>query len=208
MDDFLAADDVGALEAHFAAGREAEELLGRVFHEVLAVDVENVAHVQRARPHLGMVGMVLHGDLVHEALGPVGERHFQGPQHGHGARRAASQILAHAVFEQGEIHRGISLGHAHAAKEILDGGGAVTAAAHGGERGHAGIVPTGDHAFFHKTAQVALGHHRAGEVQAGELDLARRMFKAGLAHHPVVQGAMDLVFQRAEGMRDALDGVL
>ena len=164
--------------------------------------------MQRALAHLGVVGMVLHGDLVHEALRPIGERDFQGAQHGHGARGAAAQVFAHAVLQQGQVHRGIGLGHAHAAEEILDGGGAVPAAAHGGEGGHAWIVPAGDHAFFHEAAQVTLGHHRAGEVEAGELDLARRMFKAGFAHHPVVQGAMDLVFQRAEGMRDALDGVL
>ena len=208
VNDFFAADDVGPFEAHFAAGGEAEELLGRVFHEVLTVDVEDVAHVQRARAHLGMVGMILHGDLVHEALGPVGERHLERMEYSHGARRAAAQILAHTVFEQSQIHRGIGLGHAHAAEEILDGGGAVTAAAHSGEGGHAGIVPAGDHALLHEAAQMALGHHCAGEVEAGKLDLARRVFKTGFAHDPIVQGAMDLVFQRAERVRDALDGVL
>ena len=48
----------------------------------------------------------------------------------------------------------------------------------------------------------------ARDVQARELDLAGRLLKVGVMHHPVVQRAVNFVFQRAQRVRDALDGVL
>ena len=205
---FVATDDVRAFETRLAARSQAEELLGRILHEILALDVEHLAELYSALAHFRVIRVVFHGELVDFVLAPVAQRHLEGPEHGHSARRALAQRLAHTVLEQGAVHLAVGLGHAHALDEIADGLRRIAPAAHGDERGHARIVPAGNVAFFHQAAQVALAHHRAGDVQPGEFNLPRRMFKPGLLHHPVVQRAVDFVFQRAQRVRDALDRVL
>ena len=56
--DLVAADDIGSLQAHLAAGRQAEELLGRVLHKVLALDEQVLAERHLAIAHFGMRRMV------------------------------------------------------------------------------------------------------------------------------------------------------
>ena len=209
LDKVLALDDVRALQANLPAGGQAEELLDGFLHEVLFFDVQLAAEGHGAGAHLGMVGVVLHLQRIQLILGPVDERDLQRIHHGHGPGRGVAQRLAHAVIQQIALHLGIALGHAHAAHEVVNGGGGIAAAAHGHQRGHAGIVPAADHLFLHQAAQIALGHDGALDVQAGELDLARRLIgHLRLADEPVVQRAMDLVFQRAQRVGHALDGVL
>ena len=60
---------------------------------------------------------------------------------------------------------------------------------------------------LHEPQQLALAHHRVGQVQAGELDLLRPRAPAVL-EQPVVERAVVLELERAERVRDALDGVL
>ena len=200
--------DVRALEPRFAAGGQAEELGRRVLQKVLALDEEPMGEVHRARAHLRVVGMVLHFQRVDFAFGPVGQDHLDGVQYRHRPGRGPAQRLADAVLEERAVHGGVRLGDAHAGKEVLNGLRRIAAAAHGGQGGHARVVPAGDLALFHQAAQVALGHDGAGQVEPGELDLARRMLKSGLAHHPVVQRAVDLIFQRAQRVGHALQRVL
>ena len=61
--------------------------------------------------------------------------------------------------------------------------------------------------FFHELAQLALAHDGIGQVQAGELDLTGLLLKAADVHHPVIERAVNLVLQRAQGVRDALERV-
>ena len=118
------------------------------------------------------------------------------------------EILPQAMLEHGRIHDGIRLRHARAGQEILDRFRRVTAPAEAAERRHARIVPTGNMALLHQAAEVALAHDGVCEVQPGELDLPRFVLKFALFHHPVIQRAVRFVFQRAEGVCHALDGIL
>lgn len=74
LDDFLALDDIGVLEAYLPARLEAEVLLGRLFHEVLLLDVERARErheamaamhriVVREQPLLFILGVVRDDDL-------------------------------------------------------------------------------------------------------------------------------------------------
>ena len=162
----------------------------------------------RARPHLRVVRVVFHRQRLHPALRPVGQHDLNGVQYRHRPGRGVAQRLTHAVLEQRAVHGGVRLGDAHPGQEVRDGLRRVAAAAHGGQRGHPGIVPAGHLALLHEATQVALGHDGAGQVEPRELDLARRMGEPGLAHHPVVQRAVDLVLQRAQRVGHALQRVL
>ena len=58
----------------------------------------------------------------------------------------------------------------------------------------------------HQLHQLALAHHRIVDVETGELDLLRVMNFQRLAE-PVVQRAVNLELQGANGVGDTLDGV-
>jgi len=62
-------------------------------------------------------------------------------------------------------------------------------------------VPTLD-----ELQELALAHHRMRQVEPGELDLLR-MEDAERVEIPVVERAVILVLQRADGMRHALDRI-
>ena len=205
----VAADDVRALEAHLEAGVHPLELLGGHFHEVILLDVDFPAELHRVGAHFGMIGVILHGQLVHPILRPVGQHHLEGAQHRHGPGSLAAQVIADAGFQQCQIHHGVGLAHADAVHKVSDGRAGVAPAAQGGQGRHAGIIPSADIAALHQLAQVALGHDRLRHVQAGELNLPGTGRKHVLAvlHHPVIQGAVDFVFQRAHGVADALQRV-
>ena len=203
----LALDDVRALEANLAVGLEAEVLLGRVDHEVLALDVDLTGERNLVRAHLRLLGMVLDLAQLDRALRNVGEHNLDRIEHRHGARGDLAQVVAHAVLEQTVIDGGVRLRNADAVDEVAHGGGGVAAAAHAGQRGHARIVPACDVMLLDQLAQLALAHDRVGQVQAGELDLAGLLLKAADVHHPVIQRAVNLVLQRAQGVGHALKRV-
>ncbi len=55
--------------------------------------------------------------------------------------------------------------------------------------------------------QLALAHHRVGQVQAGELDLLRTRRHRQVGEQPVVERPVILELERAQRVRDLLDGV-
>ena len=55
--------------------------------------------------------------------------------------------------------------------------------------------------------QLALAHHRVGEVQARELDLLRPRRHRQVGQQPVVERPVILELERAQRVRDLLDGV-
>ena len=62
-------------------------------------------------------------------------------------------------------------------------------------------------AVVHQQKQLALAHHRVGEVQAGKLDLPRVAGDIQLVEDPVVERPVVLELKGADGMGDPLEGV-
>ena len=93
-----------------------------------------------------------------------------------------------------------------AAQKFRSASGSEAAAPDAGQRGHARIVPAAHVAVLHQFEQLALAHHRVGQVEAVEFDLLR-MVDAKLLDVPVVQRAVILEFQRADGVGDLFDGI-
>ena len=63
--------------------------------------------------------------------------------------------------------------------------------------------------FFHELAQFALAGYGVREVQTGKLNLTRTRInvKTEIFEQPVIERTMFLKFQRADRMRNALDGI-
>src|SRR5262245_55410332 len=66
-----ASDEVGIAQPHLGAGREPEELLRRVLHEVVALDIELAPEPDAARAGRRIVGMVDSLELLALALGII-----------------------------------------------------------------------------------------------------------------------------------------
>jgi hypothetical protein len=82
----------------------------------------------------------------------------------------------------------------------------VAAAAHGRDGGQTRVIPAADAALGHQPAQLALAHHRVGQVQPGELDLPRAVDAQGV-QEPLVQGPVVFKLQGADGVGDGFNGV-
>ena len=61
--------------------------------------------------------------------------------------------------------------------------------------------------LLHELEQLALAHHRVGQVQARELDLLRARRHRQVLDQPVVERPVVLELERAERVRDPLDRV-
>ena len=195
------------LEAYLPARLEAEVLLGRLFHEVLLLDVE------RARErHEAMAAM--HRIVVREQpllfiLGVVRDDDLQRVQHGHDAVGVLVEVGADFMLEHGDVDDAVCLRDTDLPAEIADGSRRVAAAAQARDGRHARIVPTAHIALFDELAQLSFARYRVREVETGELDLARARIriKVKRVEQPVVERAVLLELERADRMRDALDGI-
>ena len=111
------------------------------------------------------------------------------------------------MLEQPDVDDVLFLGDADARAEVADRLRRVAAAAQPGDRRHARVVPAVHVPLRHQLQQLALAHHGVVQVEPRELDLPRAVRRLALAHHPVVERPVVLELERAERVRDALDGV-
>src|SRR5581483_4189598 len=97
---------------------------------------------------------------------------------------------------------------ADAIAEGADGARRIAAPPQPREGRHARVVPAVDEAALDELEQLALADHRVVEVEAGELVLMRpRLRPVHRLEQPVVELAVVLELERAERVRDALDGI-
>ncbi len=213
-----ALDHVAILQAHAAARqvalrrREAEVALDRRFHEVFLLDPQFAREREGALAHLGMVRVHGRAALVRLAFGEVVDDELQRAQHGNRARRLRVEIITQRAFERAHVDPAVGLRHADALAEQLQRFGRVAAAAQANDGRHARIVPAGDGAIVDQRAQLALGGHDIGQVQAREFVLARHGLPEEAAFgqrldQPVVERAVILEFQRAQRVRDVFDRI-
>src|SRR5690554_2840475 len=154
----LTLNDVGAFEADFATGAQAEILLGRLFHEVVALDVNLATEGQLTGTHRFVLG-VIHGfHHLHLSLGIVGNDDFHGVEYGVNAHGPLVEVLAHTVLQQGKVDHIVAPRHTHAVGKHANAFGGVAPAAQARNGGHAGIVPGRTDALLHQFEQIGRAH--------------------------------------------------
>ena len=207
LDHFLAGDEVGRAQADLAAGREPEELLRRVLHEVFALDEELPRKRDLPRTGRRILGVVDRVELLDLALGVVREHDLERSEHRHPPRRRAVQQVAHAMLEHLVLDDALAAAHPDQVGELAQGRGGKAPAADAGDRGHAGIVPPAHPAFVDEAQQKALGKHGVGQVEPRELVLPRPRGHGQVLEVPVVERTVVFVLQGADRVGDALDGI-
>ena len=129
-------------------------------------------------------------------------------QDGQAAQGAPVQILADGVLQDGHVGQAVVFGDADVVGEMAQGFRRDAAAAQAGNGGHAGIVPAGDDLIVDKLEQFALAHDGVAQAEAGKFVLMRQgPRQAEVFQNPIVKGPMDLEFQRADAVGDALQVV-
>ena len=121
--------------------------------------------------------------------------------------RRLVQHLAYREVEHARVDHAVGLGDADALDEVAQRFRRHAAAAQAGQRRHARIIPARDVPAAHQLGQHALGEHRVGDVEPRELVLARPRRHGQVLDEPVVQRPVVLELQRADRVRDVLDGV-
>ncbi len=208
LDHLGARDEIAEAQAHFAAWCQAEELARRIFHEVVALHPQLARERQRTRAASGRIGRIaLRVEQLHLPLGVVRENHLERIEHAQHTRDFRAEIVAHRVFEGGDLHARILARHPDRVGECANRLRPHTAATQPRDRGHARIVPSVHMPFVHQAQQLALAQHRVVELEPRKLDLRGRLFKTGRFHQPIVDIAIVLELERAQRARDPLDRV-
>ena len=201
-----ALDDVGVFQTHLAVDGEAIEFLVGVLAEVGALDPQLLGKRDLTRSSalvFGIVDSIHHLDLI---LRIVVNDELHRVEDGHRADGGLVKILAGTELQQGDINDVVAFGHTDGLGEITDGGWRITSTTQTTDGRHARVVPTVNVMFLNELQQFALAHDGVVEIQTCKLDLLRVMDVQRFAE-PVVERTVHLEFQRADGMRDALDGV-
>ena len=206
LDHVSAFYEIGVAQADLGAGRETVELLGRVFHKVFAFNVKLAGELHLPCAHAFVFGVIDGIQFFLLAFGVVIDDQFDRIHDHHHALGFFVEVFAHAPFQKRHIDYVIPLGYPDFLGEQPDRFRRIASAAQPADGRHTRVVPAGNVVFLDQLQQFALAHHRVAQVQAGELDLLGRMDMQGL-DEPVVERAVYLEFQGADGMGDAFNRV-
>ena len=208
--------DIGVLEAHLAAWRQAEELLWRVLHEVGTLDPQLLGEGDG----MGAVGLVLgivdglH--LLGLAVGIVGDDELHGVEDGTHAAGFLVEVVADGSLQEGHVVEGVKLRVADGVDKLANALRGVATTAHATKGRHAGIVPSADHVLIDKRMELALRHDGIGEVEAVELDLSRTIvgeivsravLLLQIVDEEIVERTVGHKLQGADGVGHALEVV-
>ena len=195
-------------QAHLVAREQTEIFLRRFFHKVIPLDIQFPAERNLPGSQFLILQVIGGIQVLYLTFRIIVDDQFDRIQHRHHTGSLHLQILPDAVLQHGIIHRTLALGYAAEIHKHLDRFRRESPAAERRDGHQARVVPAVYHSFFHQLFDVSLTRHHIGQIQLGKLDLPRRMGIFQLPHHPVVQRTVVFKFQRTDGMRDALDGVL
>ena len=206
LHDVRALDDVGVFQTHLTVNGEAVEFLVGIFAEVGTLYPQLLGKRNLTGACTLVLGIVDSIHHLHLILWIVVDDELHRVEDGHRADGGLVEILAGAELEQGNVDDVVAFGHTNSFSEIADSGRRVTSAAQTANSGHARVIPTSNVIFLDELQQFALTHDGVVEVQTRKLNLLRMMDMQCLAE-PVVERTVHFELQRADGVRDTLDGV-
>ena len=155
-----AGDEIGVAQPHLAARRQAIEVLRRVLHKIVALDVELPAERDLPRASRRIVRMVDRVKPLGAVLGVILDHQLQRTQHRHPPRCGSVELVAYRMLEHPDIDHAVGAGDADALRESADRLGRNAAAPEAREGRHARVVPARHTALVDQPLQKPLRHHR------------------------------------------------
>ena len=152
---------------------------------------------------------VLRDQILGLPLWIVGENELDRTQYSHDTRCILVQLITYTVFKHRVIDRTVALGNPDLLTERTHCRRRVAAAAHTGDRRHTRIVPAAHVPSLDEFTQLTLARDRPREIEPCKLDLTRTRpcGKTERLEQPVVEWAVLLKLKRAQGVRNALNGI-
>ena len=199
-------DKVAITEPDFPSGSEAVILLWRILHKVAALDIKFAREGNLSRSGAFIFGVVDCLERFGFSFRIVDEDDLQRVENRHAARGAFVEILADVIFQQAHVHDAVVSRDADAVAEFPNGFGGVASAAKPGKGGHARVVPAADVAALDEFDEPPFAEDGVGQVEPRKFDLAR-VVDIEFVEEPVVKRTVILKFQRADGVRDAFNGI-
>src|ERR1700722_18286059 len=141
---FATLDEISVAQPHFGARRQPEELLGRIFHEVVLLDVEFAAKRDFTRAGGRIVRVIDGFELFRPAFRVILDHHLERPQYRHAPQRRLVEKFADAELQHADIDDAVGLGDPDTPNEFADRGRRYTTPLQAGDGRHARIVPAGD----------------------------------------------------------------
>ncbi len=198
---FVALYDISTFETNFRTRCETEKFLGRILHEVVALDKYLAGEWHLMCAALRFFRIVIHFYCLYLPLRIVGYDYLYRIDDSHSSCGMSVQILTHRIFEQRHAIECFIFRITDALNEVTDCSRCESTAAHSGYGRHAGIIPTGYKSLFHKLEQLALAHHSICEVQPVELNLTRAICVVGkLTYKIIIERTMWHKLQCADRM--------
>mmetsp|Transcript_476 Transcript_476/g.1572 ORF Transcript_476/g.1572 Transcript_476/m.1572 type:complete len:465 (+) Transcript_476:764-2158(+) len=201
-------DHVAVTQFDLAAWSEAEVRVRGVLAEVFPLDPHLAREPHLPRSHLWNARVVLGLHLLLLALGVVLDDHLQGVQDHHPARHLRVKVVADAILQKGHVGHRDLLGDAHLHDEALERLGSHATPSHTAQRRHARVIPAVHHLCLDQLEQFALGRQVISNVKASKLELQGCLVDRQVCREPVVQLAVRVELHGADGVGDALNGVL
>ena len=112
------------------------------------------------------------------------------------------------MFQKAVFHHVCRFRHADSFAEIADGTGGIPAPPKAAQRRHTRIIPAGHLPALYQRAQFPLAHDSMVNAQPRKLNLPGTGRQFAVFHHPVIERAVILKFQRTEAVGNALQSVL
>ena len=195
-------------EADLVVDIEPLILLRRIDHEVVALDVKLAGERNLTAAERLVLEVVRHLKHLGLTLRIVVDHQLDRVNDGHHTLILQLQVLADAVLEEADVAAGVRLRDTAQGHELTERLRCVATTTKSRDGDETRVIPAIDDAILYQLLDVTLTGDNIGQIQLRELDLARRMREITVLYNPVIERAMILELQRAEGVRDALYGVL
>ncbi len=113
-------DDVSTFETHFLVGRETEELLGRILHEVVALNPKFTTERHLVSTLGGILRVVVHDHGLGLSLGIVLQNKLDRILDYAHTSGGLVEVLAHRMLKKLDVVESLVTGVTDAVHEVLD----------------------------------------------------------------------------------------
>ena len=178
--------EISTHQAHFVAGEHTEIFLGRLFHEVLSLNIQFFAEGNLAAAQSFVFRIVDYRQHLRLSFGIVINYQFHRIQNSHHTGCLCLQILTDTILQHCIICGRLCLGDTAQFYELLDGFRCESSSAQCCDGYQSGIIPAVHDALFYQLLDITLTGHHIGQVQLCEFDLLGRMRIFQFSYHPVI----------------------
>ena len=207
LDNIGATHNIGIAQPNLTARCHAEEAFRRFPGKVILLDVDFTCEAYRPTAHFRLLRVIGGLKLIDLIYGIIVYDHLKRPQHRQNPWSPLIQILTNAFLKNRHIDPGIAPANADAVTEVANRLGWVSATTYAHQGRHTRVIPAVDNLLVDQLMQLALAHHRIGQVQSCKFILTWLARHRKIGKKPLIQRLMIFKLQGTDRMGDPFDGI-